>query len=129
MASNRDGWWLVAVISPLILLGAWMLWPDPPESMPAWISPGDTARPNRTIASQWQDPTPSAYAPQGTASDATIAEPGVLDGLREEARAFLGEGSLKPDDTFRLRHLMAIQKEPDVGLATGRLRRALAGRA
>lgn len=75
MASNRDGWWLVAVISPLILLGAWMLWPDPPESMPAWISPGDTARPNRTIASQWQDPAPSANAPQGSPSEATSAEP------------------------------------------------------
>lgn len=61
--------------------------------------------------------------------DATIAEPGVLDGLREEARAFLGEGSLEADDGFRLRHLTAIQKEPDVGLATGRLRRVLAGRA
>lgn len=62
-------------------------------------------------------------------NDATIAGPGVLEGLREEARAFLGEGRLKPDGTFRLRHLTAIQKEPDVGLATGRLRRVLAGRA
>ena len=62
-------------------------------------------------------------------NDGTIAEPGLLDGLREEARAFLGEGGLKPDETFRLRHLIAIQREPDVGLATGRLRKVLAGRA
>jgi hypothetical protein len=61
--------------------------------------------------------------------DGTIEEPGRLDALREEARALLGQGKLKPDDAFRLRHLMALQKEPDVGLATGRLRKALAGGA
>jgi len=61
--------------------------------------------------------------------EGTIAEPGRLHALREEARALLGEGDLKPDDTFRLRHLMALQKEPDVGLATGRLRKALAVRS
>ncbi|RST81668.1 hypothetical protein EJC49_23890 [Aquibium carbonis] len=60
--------------------------------------------------------------------DGTFAEPGQMDALREEARAFLGEGKLEPDETFRLRHLMAIQREPDVGLATGRLRKVLAGR-
>jgi hypothetical protein len=58
--------------------------------------------------------------------DGTIEEPGRLEALREEARALLGEGALKPDATFRLRHLMAIQKAPDVGLATGRLRKVLA---
>lgn len=61
--------------------------------------------------------------------DGTIEELGRLDALREEARALLGEGKLKPDDTFRLRHLMALQKAPDVGLATGRLRKVLAGGA
>jgi hypothetical protein len=61
--------------------------------------------------------------------DGTIGEPGQLDALREEARALLGEGKLKPDETFRLRHMMALQKEPDVGLATGRLRKVLAVRA
>ena len=70
-----------------------------------------------------------AYDSPYTKLFALIGEPGRLDALREEARALLGEGKLKPDDTFRLRHLMALQKEPDVGLATGRLRKVLAGRS
>lgn len=58
----------------------------------------------------------------------TVGEPGLLDGLHAEAAALIGEGDLKPDDGFRLRHLIALQKEPEVGLATGRLREVLARR-
>ncbi len=61
--------------------------------------------------------------------DHEVAE-GEMDGdglkaAREEAKALLGEGEARQDDAFRLRHLMAVQKTPDVGLATGRLRAAL----
>ncbi len=57
-----------------------------------------------------------------------------MDGaaLREahaSASALLGEGEAGQDERFRLRHLIAIQKDPDVGLATGRLRAALRGTA
>lgn len=45
---------------------------------------------------------------------------------RDEAAEFLGEGAKASASDFRQRHLSALQKEPDVGLATGRLRRALA---
>ena len=91
MARNRDGWWLAAVISPLILLGAWMLWPDPPRSTPAWTSPEGTARPNRTIASQWQRPEAAAETPadretpsQTTSEQADPAEPEInLDRLQD----------------------------------------------
>lgn len=90
MARNRDGWWLAAVISPLLLLGAWMLWPDPPRSTPAWTSPEDAARPNRTIASQWQAPEASAGNPaagetpsQTAPTQAGPAEPEIsLDRLQ-----------------------------------------------
>lgn len=44
----------------------------------------------------------------------------------DEAAELLGEGAQESDAQFRLRHLMALQKEPEVGLATGRLRRVLA---
>ncbi len=44
----------------------------------------------------------------------------------DEAAELLGEGAQESAAQFRLRHLMALQKEPEVGLATGRLRRALA---
>ena len=45
---------------------------------------------------------------------------------REEAAALLGDGGEEAHAQFRLRHLTAIQKEPEVGIATGRLRRLLA---
>lgn len=45
---------------------------------------------------------------------------------RHEAAAFIGEGANEPDPDFRMRHITALQKEPQVGLATGRLRRLLA---
>lgn len=56
-----------------------------------------------------------------------IGEPGALPALREAAAALIGEGEGEADPVFRLRHLTALQKEPEVGLATGRLRKALAG--
>ena len=47
-------------------------------------------------------------------------------GFRDEAAAFIGEGEDEALAQFRLRHLMALQTEPEVGLATGSLRRTLA---
>ena len=59
--------------------------------------------------------------------DGTIEEPGVLGAYRSEAAALIGEGEGESDAVFRLHHLMALQKEPAVGLATGRLRQTIAG--
>lgn len=50
----------------------------------------------------------------------------LLPEWREEAAALLGEGGGAADPEFRLRHLTALQKEPEVGLATGRLRKVVA---
>lgn len=50
----------------------------------------------------------------------------LLPEWREEAAALLGEGAGEAEPEFRLRHLTALQKEPEVGLATGRLRKVLA---
>lgn len=58
-------------------------------------------------------------------SDGTIADDGVLQGHIRRAAALIGEGEDEVDPAFRLRHLTALQKEPEVGLATGRLRVAL----
>ena len=58
-------------------------------------------------------------------SDGTIADDGVLQGHIRQAAALIGEGEGEADPAFRLRHLAALQKEPEVGLATGRLRVAL----
>lgn len=52
--------------------------------------------------------------------------PALLPQWRHEAAAFIGVGANEPDPKFRTRHIMALQKEPQVGLATGRLRRLLA---
>lgn len=59
-------------------------------------------------------------------ADGTITEAGALGQVYSEAAALIGEGEGQLDPAFRLRHLTALQKEPAVGLATGRLRRALA---
>ena len=59
-------------------------------------------------------------------ADGTITEAGALGQVYSEAVALIGEGEGQLDPAFRLRHLTALQKEPAVGLATGRLRRALA---
>ena len=58
-------------------------------------------------------------------SDGTIADDGVLQVHIRQAAALIGEGEDEVDPAFRLRHLTALQKEPEVGLATGRLRVAL----
>jgi len=57
-------------------------------------------------------------------ADGETAEPGILASARAEAAALLGEGT-ETDAAFRLRHLTALQNAPEVGLATGRLRKAL----
>jgi hypothetical protein len=59
-------------------------------------------------------------------AEGEIGAPGGFDALRAEAAGLLGEGESEPDAQFRLRHLMALQKEPEVGLATGALRKTLA---
>ena len=59
-------------------------------------------------------------------ADDEAGGPGVLTGLRDEAAGLIGEGAGEAQAAFRLRHLMALQKEPEVGLATGRLRQTLA---
>lgn len=57
VTGNRDGWWLAAVVSPLLLLSAWMLWPDTRESAQAWPSSSESGNGrDQTIASQWDDP-------------------------------------------------------------------------
>ena len=52
-----------------------------------------------------------------------------LCAFRDDAAALLGEGEGQLDPTFRLRHLAALQTEPEVGFATGRLRRVLSSMA
>ena len=51
---------------------------------------------------------------------------GLLPMWRAEVAALLGDGGEEADAQFRLGHLMAIQKEPEVGIATGRLRKLVA---
>ncbi len=62
---------------------------------------------------------------EAVSADEPVTED-ALAGFRREAGALIGEGKGEEDAAFRLRHLMALQKEPEVGLATGRLRKALA---
>ncbi|NMG38911.1 hypothetical protein GRZ55_06595 [Chelativorans sp. ZYF759] len=57
--------------------------------------------------------------------EGTIAADGAFQRARTEAAALIGEGDGAADPAFRLRHLTALHKEPEVGLATGRLRRLL----
>ena len=54
-----------------------------------------------------------------------IASMEMLAQLRKQAALLLGEEKGEAPAVFRLRHVMALQKEPEVGLATGRLRKAL----
>ena len=55
-----------------------------------------------------------------------IASMEMLAQLRKEADLLLGEEKGQGPVVFRLRHVMALQKEPEAGLATGRLRKVLA---
>lgn len=59
-------------------------------------------------------------------ADKEVNEIAALPGFREEAAGLIGEAGGEAAAAFRLRHLMALQKEPEVGLATGRLRKLLA---
>ena len=52
-------------------------------------------------------------------------EAGAISAFIDEASGLIAHGRGESDATFRLRHLMALQAEPDVGLATGQLRSAL----
>lgn len=56
-------------------------------------------------------------------AEGEINTPGMFAPMLDEASALLAENG---DPQFRLRHLAALQKEPEVGLATGTLRRAIA---
>lgn len=68
-----------------------------------------------------------------SAAEGALGEPGVFDGFVAESRALLGQGEhggdAGPHAALRLRHVMALHKEPEVGLATGRLRKVLARQA
>lgn len=46
----------------------------------------------------------------------------------KSADNLVGAGEGSGASTFRLRHVMALQRDPDVGLATGKVRKALAAR-
>ena len=61
-----------------------------------------------------------------TVADKEADETAALPGFRDEAAGLIGEAGGEAAAAFRLRHLMALQKEPEVGLATGRLRKLLA---
>jgi len=58
--------------------------------------------------------------------DKEIAGMEMLAQPRVEAARLVGEEKDENLAVFRMRHVMALQKEPEVGLATGRLRKALA---
>ncbi|TYR31856.1 hypothetical protein FY036_12195 [Mesorhizobium microcysteis] len=60
-----------------------------------------------------------------TVADGEAADIEIVFAFREEAAALIGEGGGESVAAFRLRHLTALQNEPEVGLATGRLRKAL----
>ena len=62
-----------------------------------------------------------------TRSMAPSRSQALLGAYRSEAAALIGEGESEADPVFRLHHLMALQKEPAVGLATGGLRQTIAG--
>ncbi len=57
--------------------------------------------------------------------DDEAAAEGTLSPFRAASEALLGEREGEQAE-FRLRYLMALQKDPDVALATGALRRVLA---
>lgn len=61
-------------------------------------------------------------------ADAETSAADTLAAARDGAVALLGGTSGDPaEQAFRARHIMALQNEPEVGLATGRLRKVLAG--
>ena len=54
-------------------------------------------------------------------------EPDELAQIVRTVQNLVGEGD-GTASAFRMRHVMALQKEPEVGLATGKVRKALANR-
>ena len=50
----------------------------------------------------------------------------VVIELRKQAGRLIGEGKEPLPEVFRMHHVMALQKDSEAGLATGRLRKALA---
>ena len=60
-------------------------------------------------------------------SDAETQDLTALRQMTDEAANLIGEGAGDASG-FRMRHVMALQKEPAVGLATGRIRKVLADR-
>ncbi|SFI37960.1 hypothetical protein [Aerobium aerolatum] len=54
-------------------------------------------------------------------------EPDELAQIVRAVQNLVGEGDGSAS-AFRMRHVMALQKEPEVGIATGKVRKALANR-
>ncbi len=82
MAGIRDGWWLAAVVSPLVLLGSWMWWPNSRAPVPVW--PSSPAGQNQeTIATQWQQPAPPVS--EVSASPQALTEPSAAGSGPEDA--------------------------------------------
>lgn len=52
------------------------------------------------------------------------SEAGAFAGIVRDAESLIGEGG--GASQFRMHHVMALQKDPGVGLATGKLRKILA---
>jgi hypothetical protein len=59
-------------------------------------------------------------------AEGQIAGEAALLALHEEAFDLASRGKGEGLAVFRMRHVMALQREPQVGLATGRLRKVLA---
>ncbi len=60
-------------------------------------------------------------------SDAENHDMAALATMADEAASLIGEGA-GDASTFRMHHVMALQKDASVGLATGRVRKVLADR-
>ena len=59
-------------------------------------------------------------------ADGEIGDMDKLAELRVQAARLIGDGKDETLATFRMHHVMALQREPEAGLATGKLRKALA---
>lgn len=58
-------------------------------------------------------------------ADGEADEPETIAELTRTVENMIGQGEGAAASSFRMRHVMALQKDPEVGLATGRLRKAL----
>ena len=90
--ASQDGWWLIAVISPLLLLGGWMLWPEAPGPSVAWVYQETYAPARETIANQWQTP-------------AGVSLP--ADSAQSQAQADTDTPDLREISLDRLQHALA----------------------